>query len=120
MSNIEFNDGSANASPTRESLLYSRFQRSADRPTIVSFLIKKGVVKSENSANIALLIVSALFFLSAVALIYFYFYYTPPAVSRQNRVPPQMLIEQKTQEYIGQGMDEASARAMATDEVGSQ
>ena len=117
MNEIKFDDSLSSTDSHKDSLLYSRFNKSGDRPTLVNLLMKKAGISSEKSANIILLAVSVIFFLSAVAIIYFYFYYTPaPAVGRGN-VPPQVLIMQKTREYIGQGLSKEEARRKATDEV---
>ena len=64
MNNIEFNDELA----VKNSILYSRFEESNKRPTLVNFLMSKGITKSENSSNIVLLIISALFFLFKEAI----------------------------------------------------
>lgn len=111
MNNIEFNDDAA----VKNSLLYSRFEESNKRPTLVNFLISKGITKSEKASNVVLLIISALFFLSAISVIYFFFYYTPAPSPEQINASSQALIMQKTVEYINQGMttEEANQRATA-------
>jgi hypothetical protein len=115
MNEIKFDDSLSSPDSHGGNLLYSRFNKSGERPTLVNLLMKKAGISSEKSANIILLAVSALFFLLAVAIIYFYFYYTPAPAA--GNVPPQVLIMQKTQEYVGQGLSQEEARQRATDEV---
>ena len=117
MTEIKFEDSLSSTTSGRDSLLYSRFQKSNERPTLVNFLINKKIVGSEKSANIALLIVTLIFFLAAISVIYFYFYYTPAPTNGQRNVPNQVLIMQKTQEYVGQGLSATEARQRATNEV---
>jgi hypothetical protein len=117
MSEIEFEDSSSYSSLGRPNPLYSKLQESNERPGMVNFLIKKGIIGSEKAATIALLIASGIFFLSAVLLIYFYFYYTPARPANQKNTPIQVLIRQKTQQYIGQGLTAEEARARAVNEV---
>ena len=120
MSNIEFNDSLTATESGKTNVLYSRFEKSGDRPTLVNFLMKRGFMKSEKSANIALLALSLIFLLAAVSVIYFYFFYTPKPVAGKNNIPPQIQIIQKTQEYIGQGMSPEDARQRAVSEVSPQ
>lgn len=72
MSEIKFDDGLSSSVSPRDNLIYSRLNKSSDRPSLVGFLMKKAGVGSEKSANAILLIISGIFFLSAVAVIYFY------------------------------------------------
>jgi hypothetical protein len=53
-----------------ERILYSKFQKSSETPTIISFLISKGIVKNEDSARLLLLIVTIIVFLVSI---YFFF-----------------------------------------------
>lgn len=115
MSDIEFNDSLSTASTDKNSFLYSRIQKSGERPTLVNFLIKKGIVGSEKSANMTLLATTVVFFLAAISVIYYSFYYTP--TPNKANLPPQIQIIQKTQDYIRQGMTPQDARQRAVDEV---
>lgn len=63
---VEFNDGSRPGS-----VLYGRFQAASEQPKMVAWLIKKGVVKSEDGANKFLMVVVAL---CIVASLYFFYY----------------------------------------------
>ncbi len=117
MTEINFDDNLSSTDSSRGSLLYSRLQKSSERPTLVDFLMNKRIVKSEKSANIALLIITLIFFLASFSIIYFYFYYTPTPTIKKGNIPPQVLIMQKTQKYIGQGFSEDEARQKATNEV---
>jgi hypothetical protein len=117
MNEIKFDDSISSTNSNNDSLLYSRFNKSAERPTLVNLLMKKSGIGSEKTANAVLLIVSAIFFLSAVAIIYYSFYYTPTPRTVRGNVPPQALIMQKTQQYVGEGLSQEEARQRATDEV---
>ncbi len=117
MTEIKFDDSLSSTGSGSDSILYSRFQKSNERPTLVNFLLNWRIVKSEKAANIILLIITLLFFVAAISIIYFFFYYTPAPAKGQGRVPNQVLIMQKTQEYVGQGLSAAEARQKATAEV---
>jgi hypothetical protein len=60
-SNINNNNG--------ERLLYSKLQKSSKTPTIIAFLIAKGIVKNEDSARLLLLIFSIVVFVFSAYLI---------------------------------------------------
>ena len=115
MSNLEFNDN-IHSPESKNSFLYSRLQKSADRPTLVNVLMKKGFAKSESSANFVLLLISIIFLMAAFALIYFNFFYTAPRPVGQES-SPGIMIEQATQEYIDQGLTPKEARQRATEDI---
>ena len=53
MNNVEFEEEGRRGQ--RESLLYARFQKSVTAPTIVTFLIKRSIVKNEHQATVLLI-----------------------------------------------------------------
>jgi hypothetical protein len=63
---VEFNDGSRQGS-----VLYGRFQAASDQPKMVAWLIKKGIVKSEDGAN--KLLIGVVFVCIAASLYFFYY-----------------------------------------------
>ena len=78
------------------------------------FLIKHNICKSFRGAqNFMLVFVIVCMALSAY-IIYRTFYYTPTIV---NANPQAVLIQQKTEEYVRQGMDPAEAQQRAVQEV---
>ncbi|MEI6042663.1 MAG: hypothetical protein WCQ00_03820 [bacterium] len=117
MNDLQFDDSLQSPAPGNGSLLYSRFQKSDKRPSMVNFLITKGIIKSEKAANNMLLALSALFLLSSFGVIYYFFYYTPSAPAGQRNLPVPVQIMQKTNEYVQQGIDPTEARQRATQEV---
>jgi len=54
-----------------------------ERPGMVRFLLKMGVVKSEKQANIVLLAISMVFFIAMFLVIYSNFFRSPPITPRQ-------------------------------------
>lgn len=63
---VDFNDGSRQGS-----VLYGRFQSASDQPKMVAWLIKKGIVKSEDGAN--KLLISVVVVCIIVSLYFFYY-----------------------------------------------
>lgn len=64
---LEFEDSAAKNS--RERLLYSRFEKSSKTPTLISFLISKGIIKNDNSARLFILILTIIIFALSIYLI---------------------------------------------------
>ncbi|MEI6553158.1 MAG: hypothetical protein WCO09_01170 [bacterium] len=68
MSSIEF-DEEAKAENQPGHILYAKFQKSADTPFIISFLIKRHIVKSEAGARRLLLVVTIIVLVISIYLI---------------------------------------------------
>ena len=101
MSNVIFEDSNSNSSA-----------RVPNRGFIMSFLIKRGIVKSDSSANMLMVIVSIIFLVVAVYVVYLTFYQQGPVST--NQIPP---IQQKIQGYIKQGMNPVEARRKALNDI---
>ena len=101
MSNVIFEDSNSSSA--------TRMQR---RGFIMGFLIKRGIVKSDSSANILMVIVSIIFLAVAVYVVYLTFYQQVSVATNQS--PP---LQQKIQEYIKQGMNPVDARKKAMDDI---
>ncbi|HTK33395.1 MAG TPA: hypothetical protein VL335_02515 [Candidatus Paceibacterota bacterium] len=86
MSNIEFDGDNQGA---QGHLLYARFQASAKKPSIVSFLINKNIVKNENQANVFLLILIGVFIVGAVILYHSFNY-------QNGLITPEEFIQSKS------------------------
>lgn len=81
---------------------------------MVNFLIKKGIVGSETGANTTLVVLSLLFIVVAGCIVYFGMYYRPTSpIVPSAQSARSILINQKTQEYIKEGMTPANARLRA-------
>lgn len=83
-----------------------------NRGFIMNFLITKGIVKTESSANVLMTIVSLIFLIWAGYVIYTSFFYKGNPADVQNSP-----IQQKTQEYIKSGMKFPEARRKAMEDV---
>jgi hypothetical protein len=64
---LEFDDEKEASKPSH--LLYAKFQNSSQTPFIISFLIRKHIVRNEDSARRLLLILSVLIFAVSIYLI---------------------------------------------------
>ena len=65
---LEF-DEQTNQTNGRGRLLYAKFQKSSQPPSIVLFLIKTRIVKTEDSARILLLVITILIFTISIYMI---------------------------------------------------
>jgi hypothetical protein len=72
MNNVEFEeDMGGNQTGGSPKIMYARIEASSRTPAMVSFLIKKGFVKSEKAAQIILLVV----ILACIIIGYFAYHY---------------------------------------------
>ena len=65
---LEFDDKTDGGSKTSY-LLYAKFQKSSQTPSIISFLIKRHIVKNEDRARLLLLVLSVVIFVISIYLI---------------------------------------------------
>ncbi|MBX4198607.1 hypothetical protein KW782_04765 [Candidatus Parcubacteria bacterium] len=88
MSEVEFEENVETQSSSRFASNQS-FSYEHKPPKMISWLIKKGIVKTENSAQIVLLIIAIVLFTSSVGIFLYYsginFYISTPARTMDNQ-----------------------------------
>ena len=65
---IEF-DEQTNEGSKNSRLLYAKFQKSSQTPSLVKFLIKRHIVKNEDNARVLLLVLSVVIFAISIYFI---------------------------------------------------